>query len=188
MTYPSEPANHNAPRKWGHLYEAQAPFPKLLNALSSCRALFPPSSVRKHTNGPVTNRGLGLSKLSQTKTNSRVLTGWVRQCWWRRFPAALRTGLCMKPGATSGHVIGSRPQTARCISGKPLRKSHPALSACPLLVPGRTAVRRDVNTLVSEEGKDKEVNTMIYYTAPFLIFFLCMKTAQLIIVPGKWFV
>ncbi len=127
----------------------------------------------ENTNAPVTNRGLGLSKLSQSKTNSWVLTGWVRRCWWRRFPAALRTGLCTKPGATSGHVRGSRPQTARCISGQPLRKSHPALSACPSLVPGRTAVRRDVNTLVSEEGKDQEVNTMIYYTALFLnIFFM----------------
>ncbi len=123
---------------------------------------------------------------TQSKTNSWVLTGWVRRCWWRRFPAALHTGLCTKPGATSGHVRGSRPQTARCISGQPLRKSHPALSACPSLVPGQTAVRRDVNTLVSEEGKDQEVNTMIYYTALFSIFFLWMKTAQLITVSGNY--
>lgn len=116
--------------------------------------------------------GLGLNKLHQSQTNSWVLTGWVRQCWWCRFPAALRTGQCMRPGATSGHVTGSRPQTAHCISAQPLQKSHPALSVCPSLVPGWMAVRRDVNTLVSEGGKNQEVNIIIYYKARFIKIFV----------------
>lgn len=126
----------------------------------------------ENTQTSQSHTGLGLTKLHQSQTNSWVLTGWVRQCWWCRFPAALRTGQCMRPGAISGHVTGSRPQTAHCISAQPLQKSHPALSVCLSLVPGWMAVRRDVNTLVSEGGKDQEVNIIIYYKALFIKIFV----------------
>lgn len=49
MTHSTQPANHNSPRQWGHLYQAHTPLPELLKTESTCWALFPPSSVGRRS-------------------------------------------------------------------------------------------------------------------------------------------